>query len=171
MIFSLKITLYKATRAMDKKDLKLLEILQRNGRMAVSELADKVNMSDTPCLRRVKKLELDKVILGYGARVDPAKVGLSVVVYASVRLSEHSDDSTALFESTVAQLPAVTECSVVTGSHDYLLKIVAKDLVAYEQFIKKSLGNLKYVSNIETTVVLKQIFSHNVLPVDASPIE
>ncbi|MCL1100984.1 Lrp/AsnC family transcriptional regulator [Shewanella saliphila] len=156
---------------MDKKDLKLLEILQRQGRMAVSELADKVNMSDTPCLRRVKKLELDKVIVGYGAQVDPAKVGLNVVVYASVRLSEHSDESTALFESTVAQLPAVMECSVVTGSHDYLLKIVAKDLVTYEQFIKKSLGNLKYVSNIETTVVLKQIFSHNVLPVDSSPIE
>ncbi|MFT6256653.1 Lrp/AsnC family transcriptional regulator [uncultured Shewanella sp.] len=156
---------------MDKKDLKLLEILQRQGRMAVSELADKVNMSDTPCLRRVKKLEQDKVILGYGAQVDPFKVGLNVVVYTSIRLTEHTDQSTALFESTMAQLPQVMECAVVTGSYDYMLKIVAKNLVSYEQFIKKSLGNLKFVASIETTVVLKQIFSRTALPVDQSPIE
>ncbi|WP_119968155.1 Lrp/AsnC family transcriptional regulator [Shewanella japonica] len=150
---------------MDKKDRQLLNVLQHQGRIAISELANQLNMSDTPCLRRVKKLEQQGVIIGYGAHLEPKKLDLNVVVYAFIRLKENSDNSARLFESTVAQLPQVMACSVVTGAHDYLLKIVAADLLSYEQFVKSALGSIDCVAGIESTVVLKQNFSRTVLPI------
>lgn len=150
---------------MDKKDLKLLDVLQNQGRISISELATQLNMSDTPCLRRVKKLEQDKVITGYSAQLDSQKLGWNVVVFAFIRLTENSDELGEAFEQAVKELKPVMECSVVTGAHDYLLKIVAKDLVSYERFVKKSLGSLKCISSIESTVVLKQNFARTALPV------
>ncbi|GIU11227.1 MULTISPECIES: Lrp/AsnC family transcriptional regulator [unclassified Shewanella] len=149
---------------MDNKDRNILAILQRHGRIAISELAARLNMSDTPCLRRVRKLEQTGVISGYGAQIDPKEVGLNVVVYAFVRLKENSDQYAILFEESMENLDQVMECSVVTGAHDYLLKIVASDLLSYESFVKKSLGSLNCIAGIESTVVLKQNFSRNILP-------
>ncbi|ABV89234.1 Lrp/AsnC family transcriptional regulator [Shewanella pealeana] len=149
---------------MDNKDRNILAILQRQGRIAISELAARLNMSDTPCLRRVRKLEQTGVISGYGAQIDPKEVGLNVVVYAFVRLKENSDQYAILFEESMENLEQVMECSVVTGAHDYLLKIVASDLLSYESFVKKSLGSLNCIAGIESTVVLKQNFSRNTLP-------
>ncbi|MCL1138076.1 Lrp/AsnC family transcriptional regulator [Shewanella pneumatophori] len=149
---------------MDNKDRNILAILQRQGRIAISELAAKLNMSDTPCLRRVRKLEQSGVISGYAAQIDPKEVGLNVVVYAFVRLKENSDQHAILFEESMENLEQVMECSVVTGAHDYLLKIVASDLLSYESFVKKSLGSLNCIAGIESTVVLKQNFSRNILP-------
>lgn len=149
---------------LDKKDLSILAILQRNGRIAISELADKINLSDTPCLRRIRKLEQTGVITGYGAQLNSQAVGLNVLVYASVRLTENSDIYAELFEQAVAELDHVMECSIVTGAHDYILKIVATDLLSYESFVKKSLGSLKFIASIESTVVLKQTFTRNILP-------
>ncbi len=149
---------------MDNKDRNILAILQRQGRIAISELAARLNMSDTPCLRRVRKLEQTGVISGYGAQIDPKEVGLNVVVYAFVRLKENSDQYAIIFEESMESLEQVMECSVVTGAHDYLLKIVASDLLSYESFVKKSLGSLNCIAGIESTVVLKQNFSRNTLP-------
>lgn len=149
---------------MDNKDRNILAILQRQGRIAISELAARLNMSDTPCLRRVRKLEQTGVISGYAAQIDPKEVGLNVVVYAFVRLKENSDQYAILFEESMENLEQVMECSVVTGAHDYLLKIVASDLLSYESFVKKSLGSLNCIAGIESTVVLKQNFSRNTLP-------
>ncbi|MCE9687972.1 Lrp/AsnC family transcriptional regulator [Shewanella sp. AS16] len=151
---------------MDKKDLNILALLQRRGRMTMAELASGMNMSDTPCLRRVKKLEQDKVITGYSAQLDPQKLGLNVIVYAFIRLTENSDSSAELFERAMDGLEQVMECSVITGAHDYLLKIVARDLLDYESFVKKSLGSLKCIAGIESTVVLKQTFSRTALPLE-----
>ncbi|MGS0679908.1 Lrp/AsnC family transcriptional regulator [Shewanella sp. 125m-7] len=149
---------------MDNKDRNILAILQRQGRIAISELAAKLNMSDTPCLRRVRKLEQTGVISGYAAQIDPKEVGLNVMVYAFVRLKENSDKHAIVFEDSMENLEQVMECSVVTGAHDYLLKIVASDLLSYESFVKKSLGSLNCIAGIESTVVLKQNFSRNTLP-------
>jgi Lrp/AsnC family leucine-responsive transcriptional regulator len=150
---------------LDRKDLKILSILQSRGRIAISELATILNMSDTPCLRRVKKLEQAEVISGYSAQINPDSVGLNTMVYVFIRLTENSNISADLFENAMKKLPEVLECSVITGSHDYLLKIIANDLLGYESFVKKSLGSLTCISSIESTVVLKQTFARGELPI------
>ncbi|WOH39574.1 Lrp/AsnC family transcriptional regulator [Thalassotalea fonticola] len=150
---------------LDKKDKVIVEKLQRNGRISMSELAQEVSLSDTPCLRRVKKLEQAGVIEGYQALINRQALNLNVLVYAFVRLSANSDKLADQFEQNVANLEQVLECSVVTGAYDYLLKIIAEDLEDYESFVKKSLGSLDFIATIESTVVLKQTFSRNTLPV------
>jgi len=150
---------------MDSKDLRILSILQKNGRIPISELAIKLNMSDTPCLRRVKKLENAGVISGYTANIRADSLGFNAIVYVFVRLTENSNSNADLFEDSVKDLPEVLECSVISGSHDYLLKIISHDLLSYESFIKQSIGNLRCVSSIESTVVLKQTFSRQELPI------
>jgi DNA-binding Lrp family transcriptional regulator len=150
---------------LDHKDLKILSILQSRGRIAISELATILNMSDTPCLRRVKKLEQAEVINGYSAQINPDSVGLNAMVYVFIRLTENSNISADLFENAMKKLPEVLECSVITGSHDYLLKIIANDLLGYESFVKKSLGSLTCISSIESTVVLKKTFARGELPI------
>ena len=150
---------------MDNKDKEILNLLQKNGRMSISELATKVSLSDTPCLRRVKKLEELGVISGYSAQLDSKELGLNVLVYAFVKLQGNTDKNAEVFEQTVMALDNVLECSVISGRHDYLLKIIAKDLEGYEKFVKKSLGNISAIDAIESTVVLKQTFSKTSLPV------
>ena len=150
----------------DRKDLKILSILQGKGRIAITELATKLNMSDTPCLRRVKKLEQAGVISGYSAQINADAVGLNAMVYAYISLTEKSNISADLFENAMKKLPEVLECSVITGSHDYLLKIIANDLLGYESFVKKSLGSLTCIASIESTVVLKQTFARGELPIE-----
>ena len=150
---------------MDIKDLSILSLLQKNGRIPISELAIKLNMSDTPCLRRVKKLENAGVISGYTANIRADSLGFNAIVYVFVRLTENSNSNADLFEDSVKDLPEVLECSVISGSHDYLLKIISHDLLSYESFIKQSIGNLRCVSSIESTVVLKLTFSRQELPI------
>lgn len=149
---------------LDKTDLSILRILQKKGRIAISQLGEKIGLSDTPCLRRIRKLEKTGVITGYGAQLNPQSVGLDVLVYAAVKLAESSDVYAQGFEGAILEFNEVIECSIVSGAHDYILKIVASDLHSYEVFVKKSLGSLKYVSSIESTIVLKQTLMRRELP-------
>lgn len=150
---------------MDTKDKEILNLLQRNGRMSISELASQVSLSDTPCLRRVKKLEESGVISGYSAQLNSKELGLNVLIYAFIKLQGNTDKNAELFEQSALALENVLECSVISGSHDYLLKIIAKDLEDYEKFVKKSLGSISAIDAIESTVVLKQTFAKTSLPV------
>jgi len=149
---------------LDKKDQQLLNALQDNARTSVSELAHSVSLSDTPCLRRIKKLESANVISGYHAAINPKAVELNVSVYAFVRLNQNSVAAAEQFEQQVEKLDHVLECSVISGSYDYLLKIVAADLESYESFVKHKLGSIDCIANIESTVVLKQAFTKRHLP-------
>lgn len=149
---------------MDAKDREILNLLQKNGRMAISELASQVSLSDTPCLRRVKKLEESGVISGYSAQLDNKELGLNVLVYAFIKLQGNTDKNAEVFEQSALALDNVLECSVISGRHDYLLKIISKDLEDYERFVKKSLGGISAINAIESTVVLKQTFAKTSLP-------
>jgi len=149
---------------MDSKDLQILSILQKNGRIPISELSSQLNMSDTPCLRRVKKLEKAGVISSYCAQLDPSSVGLNAIIYVFITLRKNTIANADDFEKAVNSLEQVTECCVITGKHDYLLKIIAPDLLNYERFVKKSLGSLSCIGSIESSVVLKQTFSNRLLP-------
>ena len=141
---------------MDKKDQLLLMALQENARLSVSELASSIHLSDTPCLRRIKKLEKENIITGYHAAINPKALSLNVLVYAFVRLNQNSVSAAEQFERSVEKLSHVLECCVISGSYDYLLKIIAHDLESYEKFVKHQLGSLSCIANIESTVVLKQ---------------
>ncbi|BDF95863.1 hypothetical protein KAN5_27010 [Pseudoalteromonas sp. KAN5] len=163
-IIKIKHDLLPSFMNLDKKDQQLLTLLQNNARTAVSELATAVSLSDTPCLRRIKKLEASKVICGYHTAINPRSLGLNVLVYAFVRLSQNSVSAANIFEEQVEKLNHVLECSVISGSYDYLLKIIATDLESYESFVKHKLGSINCIANIESTVVLKQTFSKKQLP-------
>ena len=149
---------------LDKTDRELLRQLQSNARASNALLAERINLSPTPCLRRVRKLESSGVIKGYAAVVDPAAVGLHVAAFAFVKLDKNTAENGEAFEQAVALLPEVMECCVVTGIHDYVLRIVAKDLNAYERFLKAELATLDGVADIETTIILNQAMSRSGLP-------
>ncbi|MCG7564439.1 MULTISPECIES: Lrp/AsnC family transcriptional regulator [Pseudoalteromonas] len=150
---------------LDNKDRILLRALQHNARLSNAQLAEQASLSDTPCLRRVKKLQQDGVILGYHATLAPQPLGYTVLVYAFIRLSENSAQAATQFESDVEQLQQVLSCSVVSGAHDYLLEIIAEDLPSYEHFVKHRLGAIGCIAGIESTIVLKQTFTKRPLPV------
>ncbi|KTF10265.1 MULTISPECIES: Lrp/AsnC family transcriptional regulator [unclassified Pseudoalteromonas] len=149
---------------LDKKDQQILTTLQANARISVSDLANTISLSDTPCLRRIKKLEKEHIITGYHAAINPKALDLNVLVYAFIRLNQNSVSAADQFEQSVEKLSHVLECSVISGSYDYLLKIIANDLESYEQFVKHQLGGLSCIANIESTVVLKQSFTKKQLP-------
>ena len=153
---------------LDSKDQQILRALQDNARITVAELADAVSLSDTPCIRRIKKLENSQVITGYHAAINAKALNLNVMVHAFVRLNQNSVTAAELFEQQVEKLDKVLECAVISGSYDYLLKIIAHDLEDYESFVKQQLGSIQCIANIESTVVLKQAFTKNHLPLNNS---
>ena len=149
---------------LDRIDRKLLRELQADGRATNVELAERVSLSHTPCLRRVRKLEAKGVIKRYTAIVDPEAVGLRVGAFAFVKLDRNTATKAAAFERAVAALSEVMECCVVTGGHDYVLRIVATDLGAYERFLKERLAAVEGVADIETMIILSQTMFRPVLP-------
>lgn len=152
------------TLNLDDIDRRLLSALKADARISNVDLAERISLSPTPCLRRVKKLEQRGVIKGYEAILDPAALGLEVSVFAFVKLSRKSSENAAEFEREIGDLDAVTECSVIAGSYDYLLRIVARSLQDYERLLKERLANIETIADIESMVVLKQVACSNRLP-------
>ncbi|MEM9529318.1 MAG: Lrp/AsnC family transcriptional regulator [Pseudomonadota bacterium] len=142
---------------MDRIDQQILEQLRRDARISNVQLAERVNLSPTPCLRRVKKLETQGVIKGYRAELDTQALGYEVSAIAFIKLTRKSEGNAEAFEEAVGQLDAVTECCVVAGSYDYLLRIVARSLSDYELFLKKNLAGIEAIADIESTIILKQV--------------
>ena len=149
----------------DKLDMKLLRELQKNARISNVELSERVNLSPTPCLRRLRKLENTGVIRGYEVRLDTANLGLTVSALAFVKLTRNSASNGAEFEKEIKALPAVVECNVVTGPYDYVLRIVAKSLEDYESILKNQLGVIKPIADVESTIILKQVECSRGLPI------
>lgn len=150
--------------SLDRVDRQILRVLQSDGRMSNAELAETVNLTPTPCLRRVKRLEERGYIKRYVAELDRKRLGLAVSAYVFVRLQRNSTQNAQAFERAVHDLVHVEECSVLSGEYDYLLKVVAVDLEAYEGFIKNSLAAIEEVDTINTTIILKEVLSRQPLP-------
>jgi Lrp/AsnC family transcriptional regulator, leucine-responsive regulatory protein len=150
---------------LDRIDQSILEHLQTNGRLTNVELADRVGLSPSPCLRRVRHLEETGLIKGYQAVVDQAKAGLPVSVFVSVRLEQQREEAMARFEAAVRGFPEVLECYLMTGTRDYLLRVVASDLAGYEQFLKRTLTRIDGVASIESSFALAQVKHTTALPV------
>ncbi|ENY80329.1 AsnC family transcriptional regulator [Sphingopyxis sp. MC1] len=139
---------------MDKIDRKILRELASEGRISNIELADRVGLSPSACLRRVQELERSGVIKGYRAVVDPAKLGLTFLAYVTVGLSSHTKKSQGDFEAAMALAPEVRECHNITGTIEYLLRVETQDLAAYKHFHTEVLGVLPQVHSITTYVLM-----------------
>ena len=149
---------------LDRIDLAILEHLQRDGRATSGELADTAGLSASPAHRRQRLLEEDGIIRGYVALLDQDRVGLPVNVFVSVRLSAQTEDHLAAFEQAVAGLPEVMECYVMSGANDYLLRVVAPDLGAYEEFLRTRLTRIPGVRGVESAFALKRVAYRTNLP-------
>ncbi|MFT4148779.1 MAG: Lrp/AsnC family transcriptional regulator [Paracoccaceae bacterium] len=145
---------------LDSMDHRILDELRREGRISMLDLAERVGLSPTPCARRVRRLEEEGVIAGYAARVDPVALGLNVSALVSVRLARHGPEGTEQFLSAVARRPEITECLLVTGSVDYVLRIWVRDIDALGTFIRDVLQSIPSVVETTTMVILKQDNPH-----------
>lgn len=142
---------------MDAIDIRIIHALQQNGRLSNQELADRVGLSPSPCLRRVKNLEKQGVLTGYTALVDQEKYGLPFTVFVNIRLERHSDECIRTFEQGIEMLDQVMECYLMTGSSDYLLHVVAKDLKDYETFVRDKISTIPGISGIDSSFVFGRV--------------
>jgi Lrp/AsnC family leucine-responsive transcriptional regulator len=148
----------------DEIDRKILTALQENSRLSLGEIAAKVGLSASPCLRRIRILEKSGVILRYVAVLDQTIVGLPVSVFVSVKLEHQREQALQKFAKAVERWPEVLECYLMTGPRDYLLRVVVADLGQYERFLKQKLTRLDGIASIESSFALEQVKYTNLLP-------
>lgn len=149
---------------MDAIDRNIIRHLQENARLTNQELADKINLSPSPCLRRVRNLEKTGVLAGYTAIVDQEKYGLPINVFVNLRLEKQSDEAIRAFEEGIQCLDEVVECYLMTGSRDYMLRIVSQSLKTYETFVREKLTTLPNIAGIESSFAFGQVKRSNALP-------
>ena len=152
-------------KSLDAIDRQILENLQNDARMRNVELAEKVGLSPSPCLRRVSNLEKTGVIRGYATLVDAEAVGLPVSVFVSVTLEKQIEKTLEKFEKEIRARPEVMECYLMTGEADYLLRVVTADLSAYERFLIEHLTRIPGVASIKSSFALKQVAYRTALPI------
>jgi len=140
----------------DNYDRSILRVLQTDGKIGNQELASRVNLSNSPCWRRVKKLEDTGVINGYAAMLDPKALGLTAMAYVHIALLDHRQQTIETLDSFVEAQEQIIECSSITGSNDYLLKIVERDTESLEKFIMQQLLRLGIVRSSTTNLILRQ---------------
>ncbi|MBK8524476.1 MAG: Lrp/AsnC family transcriptional regulator [Betaproteobacteria bacterium] len=153
----------------DRYDRHILEVLQENGRLSNQELADRIGLSPSPCLRRVRALEESGLITGYRALVDARKLGLSLIALLHISMDRHTPERFANFEKKVAALPEVLECLLITGqSADYQLKVVVRDMDAYQELLLNKVTRIEGVTGVHTSFVLRRVVDKTALPVTAA---
>jgi Lrp/AsnC family leucine-responsive transcriptional regulator len=150
---------------LDAADRKILAVLQEDGRISLSDLAERVALSPSPCLRRIRRLERAGIIARYVAVLDQAKVGLPVSVFVSIKLENQRVEALERFKKAITKWPEVLECYLMTGPRDYLMRIVVAVLAAYEQFLKQKLTRIDGVSSIESSFALEQAKYSHALPI------
>lgn len=151
---------------MDRLDRRILRELQRDGRLTNSELADRVGLTPSPCLRRVRQLERDGVIRGYRALLDGDAVGRGFRPFVSVVMDREDRATVAAFERRVAELPEIVEAHRLFGEPDFLLRIAVADLAAYERFNTEVLSDLPGVARLTSHLTMKQVKTDDGLPID-----
>ncbi|KIC51373.1 Lrp/AsnC family transcriptional regulator [Tateyamaria sp. ANG-S1] len=149
---------------MDEKDRQIIRVLQQNGRITNQDLAERVNLSPSPCLRRVKLLEKAGIIQGYGAQINAKAYGLSVMAFAAIRLERHDDETVATFERAVAQMSEVLDCYVMAGQADYQLRVVVQNLESYETFVRNRLQRIGGLASIDTRFAYGTVKETSVFP-------
>ena len=139
----------------DEIDVRILGLLQENGRMTNVELADRVGLTAPPCLRRVRALEQEGAIKGYHAALDPAALGYNLTVFAMVSLKSQAESDLRAFEQLVAEIPEVRECHMLNGEIDFILKIVAPDLQSFQTILTTRLTTASNVEHVKTSLTIR----------------
>jgi len=151
--------------AMDRTDVRILEQLQRDGRLSHVELAERVGLSPTPCTRRVRRLEQAGIIRGYAAILDPKRVGQNVAAYIQIKLERHTDDVIERFRRTLDVRPEVVAAHAMTGEMDFLLQVVVPDLDALGRFTLHQLLKLQGVRDVRSSLVLETLKTSAPVPI------
>ena len=151
---------------LDRYDRRILEILQKEGRLSNQELAERIGLSPSPCLRRVKVLEESGVIAGYRAVLDARTLGQTLTALIYISMDRHTPERFAHFEAEIAQIPAVIECLLITGQQaDYQLKVLVRDMDAYQALLLDRITAIDGVTGVHSSFVLRTIKSGGELPV------
>ena len=150
--------------SLDKIDLQIIHLLQKDAKMKIKEIAAKLNMTNTPIFDRIKKLELAGVIMGYSARIAKEKVGLHLVAFCSITLDKHNQQNIKQFETEVKKLEEVIECYHIAGMVDYMLKVVARDMIEYQSFIATKLAALDNIGRVQSSFVMTAVKDEGMLP-------
>ncbi|MBO3660519.1 winged helix-turn-helix transcriptional regulator [Acinetobacter variabilis] len=152
-------------RKLDRIDRMILDILQRDGRIAISELASRVNLSTTPCSERVKRLERDGIIMGYHARLNPEKLEKNLLVFLEIKLSAKSGDVFEQVALDLSEIPEVLECHLISGDFDYLVKARLKEMSAYRRLLGDLLKKLPSSASSHSYVVMEEVKESSYLDV------
>ncbi|EPJ44665.1 MAG: transcriptional Regulator, AsnC family protein [Osedax symbiont Rs1] len=152
-------------RKLDRIDRNILRILQNDGRISYTELADNVGLSTTPCIERVRRLEKEKFIEGYYAKLNPSALGFDMLVFVEIALSYQSPDAFETFNQAVKLLPYIQECHLVSGDSDYLLKARIRDMSEYRALLGEMLLTLPGVKNSKSYIVMEEVKEAVGLPI------
>lgn len=151
----------------DGTDTRILRELQENARLTNVELAQRVHLSPSPCLARVRALEAEGIISRYVTLLDPAKLGIDLSVFIQIRLERQVEQALEQFEAAMSRTPEVMECYLMTGDSDYLIRVVVEDVRALERFILDGLAKIPGVANIRSSIAIKQVKYKTALPLAA----
>jgi Lrp/AsnC family leucine-responsive transcriptional regulator len=152
---------------LDRIDKRILAELQHNARISNQELADKVGLSPSPCLRRVRALEESGLISGYSTQLDASKLGLKLMALVQISMDRHTPDRFEQFEASIRQWPQVLECILITGqAADYQLKVLVRDMEEYHDFLLNKLTRIPGVTGVQSSFVLRQVVSTTAVPLE-----
>jgi Lrp/AsnC family leucine-responsive transcriptional regulator len=150
---------------LDRYDRRILAELQRDGRISNQELAERIGLSPSPCLRRVRALEESGLITGYRAMLDAKQLRLSLMALIHISMDRHTPERFANFDATVARLPEVMECLLITGQDaDYQLKVVVRDMDAFQTLLLEKITRIEGVSGVHSSFVLRRVVDKTELP-------
>jgi len=152
---------------LDRVDLRILDLVQREGALSVAEVASRTGLSTTTCWRRIQNLEQTGVIRGRVALLDRSALGLDVTIFAHVKLSTQGRDAISAFAEAIRERPEVLDCYTTMGEWDFMLRVVTRDIKAYEAFYLDHLSKLPYVQSINSSVTVTVIKETTVLPIVA----
>lgn len=151
---------------MDRYDRQILEILQSDGRISNQELADRIGLSPSPCLRRVRALEDAGLISGYRALVDAKALGYSLMALIHISMDQHTPERFSAFEAAIQNIPEILECLLITGQDaDYQLKAVVRDMDAYQDLLLNRITRIKGVTGVHSSFVLRRVVDKTAVPV------
>jgi Lrp/AsnC family transcriptional regulator, leucine-responsive regulatory protein len=150
---------------LDQLDRNILKALQTNGKITNKDLADKIGLSPAPTLERVKKLEYSGIIKGYHAELDSQKLGLGVNTYVQISLKGHNKTKVDIFTAKMNKIDEVIECHHVTGSGDFLLRVVAKDIASYQLLMLEKISDIDVVDSLQTMVILSTFKDKKAIPI------
>ena len=150
---------------LDRYDRRILDELQRDGRISNQELAERIGLSPAPCLRRVRALEQSGLIVGYRALLDARQLGLSLMALIHISMDRHTPERFANFDKLVAELPEVMECLLITGQDaDYQLKVVVRDMDAFQALLLERITRIEGVSGVHSSFVLRRVVDKTAYP-------